>query len=355
MALLLHQMIDSGSCDLAVRVFDGRRLMAIASRAGGTDTLHPTIRSFFHGPAIRCDVTGQLLGGFLRSDSPAKRERVRRGAVWFAHPVAGLPLLPVRITFTNRWLGPAMMYLTDVTAGPQPLPSTSADLVLPPPAADLRQRGQRTDRGQAACPARHVRRAVAPEGEHRDDPGGPRRRDVVGMVAEHDRAFRATADRLDCREQVARIGFSNLERVGARDRPEPGVKPKRSEQPPGGLLRLVGADRHPPALGGEFGERLGHPGIGAGGDGNGAEIIPPEADQQGPVRVAAALRQRPGKQGGKPIAHHPRDLLRRERREVLFRQHAVQARREVRQAIDQRAVEIEKDRPCQIVALRNGN
>ena len=136
MALLLHQMIDSGSCDLAARVFDGRRLMAIESRPGGTDTLGPTIRSFFHGPAIRCDVTGRLLAGFLRSDSPAKRKRVRQGAVWFAHPVAGLPLLPVRITFTNRWLGPATMYLTDVTAGPQPLPSTSAALVLPHPAAD---------------------------------------------------------------------------------------------------------------------------------------------------------------------------------------------------------------------------
>jgi Protein of unknown function (DUF3108) len=118
MALLLHRMADRGTCGLTVRIFDGRRLMAMASRPVGTDTLGVTTRSFFHGAAIRCDLTGQVLAGFMRSDGPRERQHVQKGAVWFAHPVAGLPLLPVRIAFRTRWFGTAMMYLTDVRMGP---------------------------------------------------------------------------------------------------------------------------------------------------------------------------------------------------------------------------------------------
>ena len=140
MALLLHRMVDGGRCDLSARVFDGRRLMVLASREAGTKTLAPTVRSFFHGPAIRCDVTGKLLAGFLRADDLARRNRVRQGAVWFARPIPGLPLLPVRIEFDNRWFGAATMYLTNVTAGPRTLPAPQTDLALgpqpavPPPA-----------------------------------------------------------------------------------------------------------------------------------------------------------------------------------------------------------------------------
>jgi hypothetical protein len=136
MALLLHRMVEGGSCDLSERVFDGRRLMVLAAQPAGTEALGPTVRSFFHGPAIRCDITGRLLAGFLRTDDAAERQRVRHGAVWFAHPIPGLPLLPVRIAFDNRWFGAATMYLTDVTAGPREPPVAPAALALAPPATD---------------------------------------------------------------------------------------------------------------------------------------------------------------------------------------------------------------------------
>jgi Protein of unknown function (DUF3108) len=136
MALLLHRMIAGEGCALSARVFDGRRLMVLAAEGAGTDTLGPTVRSFFHGPAIRCDITGRVLAGFLRTDGPAERQRVRHGAVWFAHPIAGLPLLPVRMTFDNRWFGVATMYLTDVTAGPRRLPAAPSALALAPTGTD---------------------------------------------------------------------------------------------------------------------------------------------------------------------------------------------------------------------------
>jgi len=119
MALLLQRVIEDGSCRLAVRVFDGRRLVALQAEPAGTDRLGVTARSFFHGPALRCDLRGRLLAGFLRSDGPAMRRRVNHGVVWFAHPVPGLPLLPVRIAFSTGWFGAAMMYLTNIAAGPR--------------------------------------------------------------------------------------------------------------------------------------------------------------------------------------------------------------------------------------------
>lgn len=136
MALLLHRMIEGQSCDLTARVFDGRRLMILAAQPAGTEALAPTLRSFFHGLALRCDITGRLLAGFLRSDDLAKRERVRYGAVWFAHPIPGLPLLPVRMSFDNRWFGVATMYLTNIAAGPHALPAAPAALALAPAATD---------------------------------------------------------------------------------------------------------------------------------------------------------------------------------------------------------------------------
>ena len=140
-AIALHarQVMQGGSCRLAARVFDGRRLMALAVQPAGTERLPTTSRSFFHGEAIRCDITGTLLAGFLHSDSPAQRNRVQHGAVWFAHPVAGLPLLPVRITFPTRWFGTATMYLTNVTAGPGRLTPVPSDVALAPPAKELPQ------------------------------------------------------------------------------------------------------------------------------------------------------------------------------------------------------------------------
>lgn len=117
-ALLLKRVIDQNGCRLAVRVFDGRRLMVLSAHPAGSADLGVTGRSFFHGPAERCDVAGKMLAGFLDSDGKAARERVSHGVVWFAHPVAGYPLLPVRIAFSARWFGSSMMYLTNIKTVP---------------------------------------------------------------------------------------------------------------------------------------------------------------------------------------------------------------------------------------------
>lgn len=116
--LLIERMADGDGCRMALHVFDGRRLIALTAQPAGSQTLGATPRSFFHGAAERCDVRGKMLAGFLRSDGPAERAHVDRGAAWFAHPIPGVPVLPVRISFTTKWFGAATMYLTNIEAAP---------------------------------------------------------------------------------------------------------------------------------------------------------------------------------------------------------------------------------------------
>lgn len=118
MALLIRQMAEGRDCRLALKVFDGRRLIAFSAEPAGREQLGVTTRSFFHGPAERCDITGKMLAGFLRSDGPAERARINHGVAWFAQPIPGLPALPVRISFSTKWFGAATMYLTNLEAAP---------------------------------------------------------------------------------------------------------------------------------------------------------------------------------------------------------------------------------------------
>lgn len=131
-ALLLERMAKGGKCRLAARVFDGRRLMELNARPAGTTDLGVTLRSFFHGKAERCDVTGKMLAGFFHSDGPAERRRLTHGVAWFARPAAGYPLLPVRIAFSARWFGTSLVYLTAVKTVPTPSPRKPRHLALAP-------------------------------------------------------------------------------------------------------------------------------------------------------------------------------------------------------------------------------
>ncbi|MGH7082339.1 MAG: hypothetical protein ACREFV_07720 [Acetobacteraceae bacterium] len=139
MALLIERMADGKGCRMALHAFDGRRLMALSAEPAGSQRLGVTTRSFFHGTAARCDVRGKMLAGFLRSDGPAERAHIDRGAAWFAHPIPGVPVLPVRISFSTKWFGAATMYLTNIEAAPAP---QGLKRVALSPAAPMSQEGQ---------------------------------------------------------------------------------------------------------------------------------------------------------------------------------------------------------------------
>ena len=112
MAVLLHRVWTTGACDADARTFDGRWLSEIAARTVGEEGLDPTGRSSFQGTALRCDIEGHQLAGFVRDTDEASLHKPHRASVWFARTVPGGPLLPVRIALENRGFGSATMYLT---------------------------------------------------------------------------------------------------------------------------------------------------------------------------------------------------------------------------------------------------
>ena len=111
MADLVRRVNTTGGCDGRVTTFDGRRLAELEAHSGGRETLEPSARSSFSGPAVRCDFTGRQIAGF-RHDADAKDKQIQHGSAWFAALTPGGPLIPVRISFRTRWFGDAVMYVT---------------------------------------------------------------------------------------------------------------------------------------------------------------------------------------------------------------------------------------------------
>ena len=111
---LVHQVSTTGRCDSSARTFDGTRLSEFTARTIGPEILEPTARSSFQGQALRCDVTGRMLAGFMPDDDRAEVARPKHGSVWFAQLQPGKPFIPVRIVFyTVSGSTAATLYLSD--------------------------------------------------------------------------------------------------------------------------------------------------------------------------------------------------------------------------------------------------
>jgi hypothetical protein len=122
LAFLIRQVAETGRCDGAARIYDGRRLTEIDARTAGTEMLARDEDSVFQGTALRCDFSGRQLGGFLIEGDQAWAREPHGGVAWFARVVAGAPPLPVRMTFAMRWFGDATLRLTGAGAGATPSP-----------------------------------------------------------------------------------------------------------------------------------------------------------------------------------------------------------------------------------------
>ena len=111
---LLHQVSTKGNCESYTRTFDGTRLSEFSARTVGQEVLEPTGRSSFQGPALRCDVTGRMLAGFMPDDDREEIAKPKRGSAWFAQLQPGAPFVPVRIVFyTLDGSVGATLYLKD--------------------------------------------------------------------------------------------------------------------------------------------------------------------------------------------------------------------------------------------------
>ncbi len=115
-AALLHQVATTGRCDGTVRTFDGQRLGDITATTIGDETLAPSSRSSFSGRTLRCDFVGRQLAGFKRSEDQAAVRKPHRGTAWLAALQPGQPMVPVKVIFDHRVLGPTTMYITTAPA-----------------------------------------------------------------------------------------------------------------------------------------------------------------------------------------------------------------------------------------------
>jgi hypothetical protein len=126
LAQLMRKVEQTGTCETAVRTYDGRRLLDIAAHTSGPEQLDPTGRSIFSGKALRCDFEGHEIAGFLLGQDDPEHRQPLHGSAWLA-PMAGASPLPVRIAFQTRWFGWATMYLTEATRNPAHAETTSQD------------------------------------------------------------------------------------------------------------------------------------------------------------------------------------------------------------------------------------
>ncbi|MEO0963391.1 MAG: DUF3108 domain-containing protein [Pseudomonadota bacterium] len=109
------------TCTEKVRVFDGRRVFALAYSRKGTETLSPVDESFFAGSAIKCNLRYLPLAGQTRE---WKLEQAKNPTppieLWMAE--FNRPndksdvVIPVRMQLQSDW-GTAVAHLTSVTMG----------------------------------------------------------------------------------------------------------------------------------------------------------------------------------------------------------------------------------------------
>ncbi len=114
LAGMIRTVALSGRCEGSVHTYDGRTATVLSAHTVGTETLEPTGRSIFSGPALRCDFESRILAGFLTDDSEEAHLRPLHGSAWLAPMVPGEMAIPVRMTIGTRWFGEPTVYLTSV-------------------------------------------------------------------------------------------------------------------------------------------------------------------------------------------------------------------------------------------------
>lgn len=109
MIVALHAVDSTDWCQGRAPVFDGRRRFDIVFNHIGLETLETSRYTSYSGPATRCRVHLELVSGAFKSED--SDSFWRRGAdpsdrqmdVWFGRPMAGGPIVPVRMQGDTRF------------------------------------------------------------------------------------------------------------------------------------------------------------------------------------------------------------------------------------------------------------
>ena len=108
---IVAALARTGNCDAQVPVFDGRRRYDVITEHLGEVDLKVSDLAPFGGPATRCGVMLEVLGGAWKKSGRRWREAGRPVVEVFVAPVlAGAPAVPVRIHAQNK-LGALRIHL----------------------------------------------------------------------------------------------------------------------------------------------------------------------------------------------------------------------------------------------------
>ena len=114
-AQLARQMNTNGRCEANTRLFDGRRLVTVAVTHIGVEILSSDSASMFAGQAVRCDIDSRQIAGFAFDSGRDPAATQTQGSLWFARPMPGAPMVPVRMSLQLQMFGRATMYLATAT------------------------------------------------------------------------------------------------------------------------------------------------------------------------------------------------------------------------------------------------
>ncbi len=114
-AQVLAYVESGGNCDGEHSVFDGKRRYDLFTTDKGTESIPATDYSIYHGPALKCRIEFEMLGGNRKEVSDVAKS-ARNRDVWLAPVLENTPPLPVRVQVETSF-GIIVGHLTEVRQG----------------------------------------------------------------------------------------------------------------------------------------------------------------------------------------------------------------------------------------------
>jgi hypothetical protein len=99
---------QTGRCDVAGPIFDGRRRLDWSSRTIGSTRITHAGREI---ESLQCGLESRLVAGVRIGDDPARAKQPRPAMAWLAKVDPRLPPIPIRVEFASTIFGTMRMEL----------------------------------------------------------------------------------------------------------------------------------------------------------------------------------------------------------------------------------------------------
>ena len=107
-ALMSRTVAQTGRCDVAGPIFDGRRRLDWSSRTIGSARITHAGREI---ESLQCGLESRLVAGVRIGDDPARAKQPRPAMAWLAKVDPRLPPIPIRVEFASTIFGTMRMEL----------------------------------------------------------------------------------------------------------------------------------------------------------------------------------------------------------------------------------------------------